>query len=100
MSRKVDYSAAFYQRHAQRYAEVTAAFIQSRYSDSTHPALRSDHDKMDRLEELIAPGSKGLDAGCGPGASDVHYYWSKGHDIVGVDALEESIKTTINLHPR
>lgn len=73
MSDEVDYSAAFYQRHAQRYADVTEAFLQSRYTDSTHPALRIDRDKMDRLEELIAPGSKGLDAGCGPGAWDVYH---------------------------
>ncbi len=99
MTGQTDYSAAFYQRHAQRYAEVTDAFLQSRYTDSTHPALRSDRDKMDRLEELIAPGSKGLDAGCGPGARDVYHHWSRGQDIVGVDALEESIEVTRELHP-
>ena len=99
MSDETDYSAAFYQRHARRYAEVTNAFLQSHYTDSTHPALHNDHDKTGRLEELIAPGSKGLDAGCGPGARDVYDYWSRGYDIVGVDALEESIEVTRMLHP-
>ena len=99
MPGEVDYSAAFYQRHAHRYAEVTDAFLQSRYTDSTHPTLRSDHDIMDRFEEMIAPRSKGLDAGCGPGARDVYHLWGDGHDIVGVDALEESIEVTRKLHP-
>ena len=99
MSDQVDYSATFYRRHAQRYSEVTDAFLQSRYTDSTHPGLHSDHDIMDRVEELVAPGSKGLDAGCGPGARDVYHHWSRGYDIVGIDAVEESVEVTKKLHP-
>ena len=99
MPNEADYSAGFYQRYAHEYAEVTDALLQSNYTDSTHPAMRNDSDKMERLEELIAPGSKGLDAGCGPGARDLYLLWTRGYDMVGVDALEESSEVTRELHP-
>ena len=54
---------------------------------------------MDRLQELIPAGSRGLDAGCGAGARDVFHYWQQGHDILGVDAVEENILEARRLHP-
>ena len=49
MSTAPDYSESFYRRHAQRYAEVSHNFIQSVYTDMSHPMLRGDSDLMDRV---------------------------------------------------
>ena len=99
MSADADYSPAFYARHAQRYAEVAHNFIQSVYTNVSHPGLTSDTSLMDRLMELVPAGSRGLDAGCGGGARDVFFYWQKGYDIYGVDAIEENIAEARRLHP-
>ena len=99
MSTAPDYSESFYRRHAQRYAEVSHNFIQSVYTDMSHPMLRGDSDLMDRVLELVPPGSRGLDAGCGAGARDVYFYWQNGYDIYGVDAVEENILEARRLHP-
>ena len=99
MSQRSDFSESFYRRHAQRYAEVSHNFIQSVYSNVSHPALKSDTDLMDRLQEFVPAGSRGLDAGCGGGARDVFFYWQKGYDIHGVDAVEENILEARRLHP-
>ncbi len=99
MTANADYSASFYARHAQRYAEVSHNFIQSVYTNVSHPGLTSDTDLMDRLQELVPAGARGLDAGCGAGARDVFFYWQKGYDIYGVDAIEENIAEARRLHP-
>ena len=99
MGANADYSAAFYARHARRYAEVSHSFIQSVYTNASHPGLKSDTDLMERFQELVPPGSRGLDAGCGGGARDVFFYWQKGYDIYGVDAIEENIAEARRLHP-
>ena len=99
MSQSADFSETFYRQHARRYAEVSHNFIQSVYSDMSHPALKGDADLMDRLQELVPAGSRGLDAGCGAGARDVFFYWQKGYDIHGVDAVEENILEARRLHP-
>lgn len=93
-----DYSEKFYTRHAARYAEVARQFLQSVYIKSSHPALKNDWDLLERLKELT-PGQRGLDAGCGAGARDVHALWSWGYDICGIDAIEENIKVARKLHP-
>lgn len=92
-------SKDFYSAHAQRYAQVAQEFIQGVYTNSSHPGLTSDLDLMVRLKELIPPGGRGLDAGCGAGARDVLYYWRDGYDIVGVDVVEENIRVAKDLHP-
>ena len=92
-------SKDFYSAHAQRYAQVAQEFIQGVYTNSSHPGLTSDLDLMVRLKELIPPGGRGLDAGCGAGARDVLYYWRDGYDIVGVDVVEENIRVSKDLHP-
>lgn len=99
MHADADYSPAFYARHAQRYAEVAHNFIQSVYDNVSHPGLRDDTSLIDRLQELIPAGSRGLDAGCGGGARDVYLYCRKGYDIYGVDAIEENIAEARRLHP-
>ena len=99
MTTTPDFSESFYRRHAQRYAEVSHNFIQSVYTDMSHPMLGSDRDLMDRLMELVPSGSRGLDAGCGAGARDVYFYWERGYDIYGVDAVEENILEARRLHP-
>ena len=92
------YSEHFYREHAARYAEVTYQFLQSVYLSSSHPALKNDIDLLERLQAL-APGQRGLDAGCGAGARDVYYLWQRGFDIHGVDAVAENIQQAQMLHP-
>ena len=92
-------SSDFYRAHAQRYAQVAHDFIQSVYTNTSHPGLTSDLDLMVRLKDLIPPGGRGLDAGCGAGARDVVYYWRDGYNIVGVDVVEENIRVARELHP-
>ena len=99
MSQNPDFSESFYRDHAQRYAEVSHNFIQSVYTETSHPGLKGDTDLMVRLQELVPAGSRGLDAGCGAGARDVYFYWQNGYDILGLDSVEENILEARNLHP-
>ena len=92
-----DYSPGFYREYAGRYAEVAGKFIQSVYTKTSHPKLRHDWDLWDRLMDL-APGRRGLDAGCGAGARDVLHACSEGYDVVGIDAIEENIQAARALH--
>ncbi len=92
------YSDEFYKRHSKRYAHVQHNWLQSVYIKSSHPRLRSDQDAWDLLKQL-APGKRGLDAGCGSGARDVFLLWSDNYDIVGLDAVEENITEARRLHP-
>ena len=71
MNREPDYSEAFYREHANRYAEVSRLALQSIYASSYHPNLTGDHDLVARLQEM-APGKRGLDAGCGAEGRDVY----------------------------
>ncbi len=93
-----DYSTDFYRHYAQEYARVSDQFLQSVYSNTSHPALKNDWDLWDRLVQL-APGPRGLDAGCGAGARDVFHAWSKGYDVIGIDSIEENIQAARDLHP-
>ena len=93
-----DYSTDFYRRYAREYARVSGQFLQSVYSQTSHPKLKNDWDLWDRLVEL-APGRRGLDAGCGAGARDVFHAWSDGYDIIGIDSIEENIQAARDLHP-
>ena len=93
-----DYSARFYAEHARRYAEVARQYLQSTYIRSSHPAVRTDRDLLERLKEL-APGKRGLDAGCGAGARDVYSFWLSGFDIWGMDVVGENVRLAGELHP-
>ena len=99
MSAHPDFSESFYKEHARRYAEVSHNFIQSVYSEVSHPGLTGDLALVDRLQELVPTGSKGLDAGCGAGARDVYSYWQQGYDIYGIDSVPENIDEARRLHP-
>ena len=92
-----DYSSNFYRHYARQYAQVSDQFLQSVYSKTSHPSLTNDWDLWDRLTQL-APGRRGLDAGCGAGARDVFHAWLLGYDIIGIDAIEENIQAARDLH--
>ena len=93
-----DYSPAFYRKYAQQYTSVSEEFRQSVYLKSSHPQLKHDWDLWDRLIEL-APGRRGLDAGCGAGARGVFHGWQNGYDVTGIDAIPENIQAARDLHP-
>ena len=93
-----DYSEDFYRHHAHRYSDVAHQFLQSVYIKSSPPTLKGDMDLMERLVQL-APGKRGLDAGCGAGARDVYHLWSLGFDIHGVDAVRDNIEEARTRHP-
>ncbi len=97
-SQSVDYSEEFYKHHARRYSEVSHQLLQSVYVSSSHPALKTDMDLLECLTGLVS-GGRGLDAGCGAGARDVHHLWNKGLDVYGIDAVEENIQEARALHP-
>ena len=99
MSEGIDYSAAFYRRHARRYAEVVHNYVQSVYGNVSHPGLTGDEAVMERLMDLVPAGSRGLDAGCGAGARDVFILWERGYDVMGVDAVAENIAEARRRHP-
>ena len=65
----------------------------------SHPKLTGDGAIIERMQEIIPPNSRGLDAGCGAGARDVFLYWMAGYDIFGVDAVPENIQIARALHP-
>ena len=79
MSNESTYSPEFYRSHAERYAQVSHEWIQGIYIESSHPALNGDFDLINSLKDLVAPNSRGLDAGCGAGARDVFLYSQDGH---------------------
>lgn len=85
--------ADFYRRNAERYAHVAAEGLQSFAIDSSHPKLRGDWDLVARLAQL-APGTRGLDAGCGAGARDVRRLLHLGYDMTGIDAVEDVVRLT------
>ena len=92
-----DYSTEFYRQYAQEYARVADQFLQSVYLKSSHTSLKDDWNLLDRLIQL-APGPRGLDAGCGAGGRDVFHAWSLGYDVIGIDSIEENIQATCDLH--
>ncbi|MGA8986757.1 class I SAM-dependent methyltransferase [Aeromicrobium sp.] len=50
------------------------------------------------VDALIAPGSRILDAGCGPGRVGAELH-ARGHTVVGVDADEVLIAAAVEDHP-
>jgi len=89
----------FYGRYAQRYAEVSHGFLQSTYDNASHPKLTEDGDIIHRMRELIPARATGLDAGCGAGARDLFFYWQFEYDIWGIDAVQENIDLSREIHP-
>ena len=91
-------SLDFYREYTIRNSELSSEFINSVYTDCSHPGLRDDMDLLRRVSEL-APGTRGLDAGCGAGARDVHLLHTWGFDVSGIDAVDENIILGKKLHP-
>jgi len=85
--------AEFYRRNAERYAYVAGVGLQSVAIDSSHPRLTGDWDLVERVAQL-APGNRGLDAGCGAGGRDVRRLLRLGCDMTGIDAVEEAVRLT------
>ena len=94
-----DISTDWYRERAARYAEVAARMEQSVWSVHSHPKLTDEMAAYERLKELVRPGARGLDAGCGAGARDVHLLSLGGYDMIGVDVVPENIEVTKQLHP-
>lgn len=92
-------SLDFYRAHAARYAELSQGFLAAGYTGCSHPAFRSDLDLQRRLTQLAPPPARGLDAGCGAGARDVHLLTRQGYDIQGIDAVTENIQVAQTMHP-
>ena len=91
-------SLDFYREHARRYSQLSHEYTHSVYTAASHPALTGDLDLLKRVVQL-APGKRGLDAGCGAGARDVHLLHTLGYDVRGIDAVEDNIKLGRELHP-
>ena len=94
----IDYSPEFYRNNADRYSQLAHEFSQSVYTKSSHPGLKDDWDAWEQLKKL-APGKRGLDAGCGAGARDVYHAWTEGYDVTGIDAIEQNIQVARDQHP-
>ena len=72
--------------------------MQRVWANTSHPLLKGNHSLIDALVEM-APGPRGLDAGCGAGAIDVADLVDRGLDLVGFDAIEENVEAALRLHP-
>ncbi len=88
----------FYSRHADRYASNQVERVQRVWARSSHPLLEGNHSLIDALVEL-APGPRGLDAGCGAGAIDVAELVRRGLDVTGIDAVDENVEAALRMRP-
>ena len=96
--RSTDDYGAFYRRHADRYAFNQIARVQRLWKSSSHSKLKGNHSLINALVKL-APGPKGLDAGCGAGAIDVADLVGRDLDVVGIDAIKDNVEAALRLHP-
>ena len=96
--RSIDDYGAFYKRHADRYAFNQIARVQRLWTSSSHPLLKGNHSLINALVKL-APGPRGLDAGCGAGAIDVADLVGRDLDVFGIDAVKDNVDTALRLHP-
>ena len=96
--RAVVTSPAFYRHYADRYAANQVDRVQRVWANTSHPLLKGNHSLIDALVEM-APGTRGLDAGCGAGAIDVADLVGRGLDVIGFDAIEENVEAALRLHP-
>ena len=98
MLRETNDYRTFYERHANRYAFNQIARVQRIWASSSHSLLKGNHSLINALVKL-APGTKGLDAGCGAGAIDVADLVGRDMDVVGIDAIEDNVEAALRLHP-
>ena len=96
--RTIDDYGSFYSRHADRYAFNQIARVQRIWASSSHSLLKGNHSLINALVKL-APGPKGLDAGCGAGAVDVADLVGRDMDVVGIDAVKGNVDAALRLHP-
>ena len=89
MTQSQDYSYEFYRHHAREYAE---------WWDS-HTDLLDLERVGGRLLEMVSPGARGLDAGCGPAVKELLRYLQGGYDMLGIDAVEENLKVAEERNP-
>ncbi len=98
LAKRADDFRDFYARNAERYASHQVRRVQRLWASSSHPLLEGNHSLIDSLVEL-APGRRGLDAGCGAGAVDVADLVGRGLDVVGIDAVPGNVEAALRLHP-
>lgn len=55
-------------------------------------------DRLDELLDVLLPGGRLLDVGCGPGV-DAHHAAARGFDIVGIDAAPRMIEVARRQFP-
>lgn len=65
------------------------------YWEITKDKIKSNN--LDRMIQLLGPGAKLLDVGCGPGR-DSAYLASRGFDVIGVDYSKQMIGKAEALH--
>ena len=61
---------------------------QARRFDAERPRLLHEKGWLDRFLDLIEPGGRVLDLGCGGGEPIAAYLMNRGYEVVGVDASE------------
>ncbi|MEH2408075.1 class I SAM-dependent methyltransferase [Nostoc sp.] len=88
----------FYARQAGLFAKILSESW-SEYTNISHPAFKNDLDLIRQVKELVSPGAKGLDAGCGPLAREVFCFYQDGYDMYGIDVVPENIQTALEYHP-
>lgn len=88
----------FYRQHANRWTVCTEFYYRSPFLATSSPLIKGFSSLYQRLREL-APGRRGLDAGCGAAARDVYKFWQDAYNVFGLDLLEENILIARNLRP-
>lgn len=78
MSRDKELVRKGYDRIATRYMLARYQFINDRY--------------LERLNELLRPGSVILDLGCGAGKPIDQFFIRRGHTVIGIDISKKQIK--------
>jgi SAM-dependent methyltransferase len=83
------YSEDWYRDKAQAYAEYSLSADRELFLSRV----------LDRLAEL-APGRRGLDAGCGAGAHHVAEFTDRGFEVWGVDSVAENVAVAHEWYPK
>jgi SAM-dependent methyltransferase len=88
----------FYSRQAELFAKILNESW-SEYTNISHPGFKNDLDLIRQVKELVPQGAKGIDAGCGPLAREVFFFYEDGYDMYGIDVVPENLQTALNYHP-
>lgn len=68
------------------------------YNDSRH--LYDNSLQLEELDELVDPGNKVLDVGCGSGIPVAKYFVEHGCEVIGFDVSKEMIRLAMRNVPR